>query len=133
MTEKNYLDIIIYLQKNKFDTNNNLIDEIIKETDEKKKQILLSNLSSDTSIDFNSSGYVAQLFKLFNNKKDFCIFESKFSECILCGKKVTEDNLENKPFIYINKNDMNEKYIYNILLKKYKELYTYDCEFRKDK
>ena len=28
------------MQKNKFDTNNNLIDEIIKETDEKKKQIL---------------------------------------------------------------------------------------------
>ena len=27
---------------------------------------------------------------------------------------------------------MNEKYIYNILLKRYKELYTYDCECRKN-
>ena len=36
VNDKNYLDIIIYLQKNKFDTNNFLIDNIIKEIDEEK-------------------------------------------------------------------------------------------------
>ena len=38
MTEKNYIDIIIFLQKNKFDSNNAKIDEIIKEEDEEKKK-----------------------------------------------------------------------------------------------
>ena len=32
ITEKNYYDIIIFLQKNKFDSNNKKIDEIINET-----------------------------------------------------------------------------------------------------
>ena len=36
LNDKNYLDIIVYLQKNKFDTNNFLIDNIIKEKDEEK-------------------------------------------------------------------------------------------------
>ena len=88
-------------------------------------------MNADTSIDFNSSGYAAQLLSIFKNIDYFCIKESKSTECILCGKKLLEDNLDNKPFIQINNNDMNEKYIYNILLKRYKELYTYDCECRK--
>ena len=37
VNDKNYLDIIIYLQNNKYDTNNFLIDNIIKEEDEEKK------------------------------------------------------------------------------------------------
>ena len=57
----------------------------------------------DTTVDFNSSGYCAQLFRLFNNIKDFCIYESKSSECILCGKNTIEDNLGNKPFICLIK------------------------------
>ena len=36
---KNYLDIITFLQKNKYDVNNKLIDQIIKEQDEKKRII----------------------------------------------------------------------------------------------
>ena len=35
VNDKNYYDIIIYLQKNKFDTNNYIIDTIINEEDEK--------------------------------------------------------------------------------------------------
>ena len=38
VNEKNYCSIIIFLQKNKFDSNNLKIDEIIKENDEEKKQ-----------------------------------------------------------------------------------------------
>ena len=37
VNEKNYCSIIIFLQKNKFDSNNLKIDEIIKENDEEKK------------------------------------------------------------------------------------------------
>ena len=37
VNDKNYLDIITFLQKNKYDVNNKLIDQIIKEQDEKKK------------------------------------------------------------------------------------------------
>ena len=36
VNEKNYIDIITYLQKNKYDSNNFLIDTIIKEEDEEK-------------------------------------------------------------------------------------------------
>ena len=71
-------------------------------------------MNADTSIDFNSSGYAAQLFSIFRNIEYFCILESKSTECILCGKKLTENNLDNKPFIQINSNDMNEKNIFII-------------------
>ena len=37
INNKNYNKIIIFLQKNKFDSNNLKIDEIINETDEEKK------------------------------------------------------------------------------------------------
>ena len=88
-------------------------------------------MNKDNSIDFNSSGYAAQLFSLFKNKEDFCLIESKKTECILCGKKISEKVLDNPPFIFIKKEDINEKHIYNILLKRYKEIYSYDCECRK--
>ena len=71
-------------------------------------------MNEDTAIDFNYSGYAAQLFSMFRYILYFCIKESKSTECILCGKKIIEDNLDNKPFIQINNNDMNEKYIYII-------------------
>ena len=38
VTERNYYNIIIFLKKNKFDLNNEKIDEIIKETNEEKKR-----------------------------------------------------------------------------------------------
>ena len=36
VNDKNYYDIIIFLQKHKFDSNNYLIDEIINEEDDDK-------------------------------------------------------------------------------------------------
>ena len=51
VNDKNYYSIIIFLQKNKFDSNNIKIDEIINEKDEEKKIKLI-----DTK-DFSSSGY----------------------------------------------------------------------------
>ena len=74
-------------------------------------------MNADTSIDFNPSGYAAQLLSIFKNIDYFCIKESKSTECILCGKKLLEDNLDNNPFIQINNNDMNEKSIYNFVEK----------------
>ena len=38
ITEKNYYDIIIFLQKNKFDSNNKKIDQILNETNQIKKR-----------------------------------------------------------------------------------------------
>ena len=108
VNEKNYINIIILIQKNKFDTNKSLIGQIINEDDEEKKASLINRMNADTAIDFNSSGYAAQLFSMFRNVLYFCIKESKSTECILCGKKILEDNLDNKQFIQINKNDMNE-------------------------
>ena len=37
VTIKNYIDIIVYLQMNKIDSNNSYIDRIINEEDEEKK------------------------------------------------------------------------------------------------
>ena len=37
VTEKNYIELIIFLQKNKYDVNNALIDKIINEEGDKKK------------------------------------------------------------------------------------------------
>ena len=57
MNYKNYYEIIIFFQKNKFDSNNAKIDEIIKEEDETKKEELIKQLKIDNTIDFASSGY----------------------------------------------------------------------------
>ena len=83
----NYINIVIFLQKNKFDTNNAKIDAIINEEDIEKKEELIKQIKFDDSIDFTSSGYAAQLFSIFNNKIDFCINENKTTECFLCEKK----------------------------------------------
>ena len=48
VTIKNYIDIIVYLQKNKIDSNNSYIDRIINEEDEQKKLDLINNLNSLT-------------------------------------------------------------------------------------
>ena len=67
------ISVIIYLQKNHIDTNNYMIDNIKNEGDEKKKQKLILDLKNQTSIDFNSSGYVVALFTIFNGNEHFCI------------------------------------------------------------
>ena len=87
ITEKNYYDIIIFLQKNKFDSNNKKIDEIINEKEENKKEELIKQLKINDTIDFSSSGYAVQLFSIFNNNLDFCLKENKVTECILCERK----------------------------------------------
>ena len=72
INQKNYNEIIIFLQKNKYDTNNSKIDAIINEEDNEKKLKLIEELKFDDTIDFSSSGYAAQLFTIFNNNTIFC-------------------------------------------------------------
>ena len=128
----NYINIVIFLQKNKFDSNNEKINDIINEINDEKKEELINQLKFDDSIDFTSSGYAAQLFSIFNNKIDFFIKENKTLECILCEKKVTEKIEELQPFVFVNSNNINNKNIFNLMLEKYKELYSYACECRKN-
>ena len=132
LNDINYINIVIFLQKNKFDTNNAKIDAIINEEDESKKKDLIKQLKFDETIDFNSSGYAAQLFSIFNNKIDFCLKENKTTECILCGKKQTVEIEELQPFIFVNINNINNNSIFNLMLEKYKEIYSYACECRKE-
>ena len=132
VSEQNYYNIIIFLQKNKFDTNNKKIDEIINEVDEIKKENLIKLLKIDDTIDLSSSGYAAQLFSIFNKNSLFCIKESKSTECVICGKKNLENINEMQPFTFINSNNINNTSIFNIFLNKYKEIYSYACECRKN-
>ena len=115
VNDKNYYDIIIFLQKHKFDSNNYLIDEIINEEDDDKKADLINKLGKNISIDTYSSGYVAQLFTFFKNIVYFNLIEKKYSECILCKKKKIDIVKERQPFLYINKNNIILKKIFNIL------------------
>ena len=96
INNKNYNKIIIFLQKNKFDSNNLKIDEIINETDDEKKMLLIENLNIVDSIEFSSSGYAAQLFSIFNNNPLFCLKENKETECIICGTKKNRRNKRNE-------------------------------------
>ena len=56
VNDNNYAEIVIFMQKNKFDSNNKLIDEIIKEVDESKKQKLIEKIANNNDIDFITSG-----------------------------------------------------------------------------
>ena len=46
VTYKNFLDIVIYMQQNKYDVNNKLIDQIINEKDENKKLDLIDRMKN---------------------------------------------------------------------------------------
>ena len=85
VNDKNYYDIIIFLQKHKFDSNNYLIDEIVNEEDDDKKADLIKKLDKNISIDTYLSGYVTQLFTIFKNIVYFNLIEKKSSECGECG------------------------------------------------
>ena len=98
----------------------------------KKKMKLIYNLKILDNIDFSSSGYAAQLFSIFNHNELFCLKENKVTECIICGTKKTEEIKELRPFIYINNTNINQTSIFNLLLEKYKENYSYACECRKN-
>ena len=52
VNDNNYAEIVIFMQKNKFDSNNKLIDEIIKEVDESKKQKLIEKIANNNDVDF---------------------------------------------------------------------------------
>ncbi len=43
-------------------------------------------MNNDNTIDFNSLGYVAQLFSIFQDVKDFYVIESRKKECVICSK-----------------------------------------------
>ena len=97
-----------------------------------KKMKSIYNLNSINSIDIASTGYVPQLFSIFNNNDNFCFKKSKSSESILCGRKKHDNIKELKPFVYITINNINEKNIFDIIVTKYKEYWIYDCECRKN-
>ena len=63
------------------------------------QKIDLINNYKNRNIDYNSTGYVVELFKLFNDIKNFCIVEKKYSKCILCIKETNEII---KPFTYFS-------------------------------
>ena len=56
----------------------------------------------------------------------------KIAECIICRVKKTEEIKELRPFIYINNTNVNQTSIFNLILEKYKENYSYACECRKN-
>ena len=89
-------------------------------------------MKENSDIDTASSGYINQLFSIFNNNENFGLKESKSIECILCCKKTNEFIKEIMPILYINNTNINETHIFNIMLNRRKEKYTYDCECRKN-
>ena len=87
-------------------------------------------MKNDNLIDISSTGYAAQLFSIFNNIKYFCFQETKRSECLLCWKITEEIIKELKSFVNLTNTNIFEGNLFNILLSKYKEKYTYDCKCR---
>ena len=122
----------MHIYKKKFDSNNKKIDEIINERDEKKKELFIKNLKIDDTIEFSSSRYAAQLFSIFNNNSLFFFQENKYTECFICGKKYEEIIGELHPFTFINNDNINNTSLFNVFLNKYKEIYSYACECRKN-
>ena len=110
------MKLLYSYKKINFDSNNLKIDEIINETDEEKKMLLIENLNIVDSIDFSSSVNAAQLFSIFNNNPLFCLKENKETECIICGTKKTEEIRKMRPFFYINNTNINQSSIFNLLL-----------------
>ena len=49
---------------------------------------------------------------------------------LITWKKTEEIIKELKPFVYITNTNIFEGNLFNILISKYKEKYTYDCECR---
>ena len=74
-------------------------------------------MNKNFNIDIMSSGYINQLFSIFNNNENFCLKESKAGECIISGKKTVENILEMKPFFIYNNTNIEENHIFNIMFK----------------
>ena len=86
-------------------------------------------IKKDDTIDFSPSAYAVQLFSIFNN--NYCIKEKRLLNVFnMKGKK--EEVHEIQPFVSINANNIDNTSIFNIFLEKYKEIYSYACEYRKN-
>ena len=72
------------------------------------------------------------MFSIFNNNLDFYLKENKTSECILCGKKKVEEINEMQSFIFVKENNIKNTRLFNLIFDKYKEIYSYDCDCRKN-
>ena len=97
---------------------------------------LKSNLISKYKKWYGNWFYIRRLcskvFSIFSNNKYFCFLESKISEYIISEKKlIFLLKSEQKPFIFINNTNINEKNLFNILLLNYIE--KYHCEYRPNK
>lgn len=68
VTKEIYYKIVEFLQLNNWDSNNKLVDKFYNEKDKQKKKILLNEIKINSNVDFNSTGYICQLFKFFNKK-----------------------------------------------------------------
>ena len=55
VNDNNYAEIVIFMQKNKFDSNNKLNDEVIKEAYKSQKQKLIEKITNNNGIDFITS------------------------------------------------------------------------------
>ena len=53
-------------------------------------------------------------------------------KCFICGRKIIEEIKEIQPFVFININNINNTSIFNLFLSKYKEIYPYVYEYRKN-
>ena len=96
VNDKNYNDIIIFFQKNNYDVNNKLIDQIVREQDENLKSILKSKLQNVTGIDFTSTGYAVQLFSILIKEQQPFIFVN--------NTNIKEKNVSNNLHLNLKKN-----------------------------
>ena len=70
VNDKNYIKIIDFIQKKKYDINNELLNKLMVEKDIIKHTQLLNEFNNSTKIDYYSESYICHLFKIFNNKKE---------------------------------------------------------------
>ena len=68
-----------------------------------------------------------RIFKIFNNKKEFCFIEKKFQECILCKQKIESIVEPFYHFLLINEDNIKFKTILKILINKCKENLSTEC------
>ena len=87
--DKNYIKIIDFIQKKKYDINNELLNKLMVEKDIIKHTQLLNEFNNNTKIDYNSEGYICQLITIFNNKKEYCLIEKNkiFVYCVIKNMK----------------------------------------------
>jgi len=81
-----YKNIISFCQMNNFDSNNELLDKI-KNCIYEDQILIRSNNYKYKNVNYNSTGFIIGLFKIFNNIKNFCIVEKKYIKCFLCNKE----------------------------------------------